>query len=42
MVTTAETNVGNRETPLEEYRVQVYYSMLDLVITEMKRTLLES
>ena len=37
MVTTAEANVGNRGTPLEEYRVQVYYSMLDLVITEMKR-----
>ena len=37
MVTTAETCIGNRETPIEEYRVQVYYAVIDVLITEMKQ-----
>lgn len=32
MVTTAETCVGNQETPIEEYRVQVYYAVIDVLI----------
>ena len=37
MVTTAETCIGNRETPIEEYRVQVYYAVIDVLIAEMKQ-----
>ena len=33
-VVTAETT-GNRDKPVEEYRVQVYYSTLDTVLEEM-------
>ena len=34
MIITAETT-GNRETPIQKYRVQVYYSTLDTVLDEM-------